>query len=447
MGTLGRWRISTRVVLAIALLASLVITPAVSAQQDQFRGTWTFLSNYTDLSEPLNTSVRRNEVTIETGRLVSALQFSESAGNQTVRPWVQGDSGAMSYDMVLKWYVPDLDSDSSGMLTGNASGRISFVYDEAGARGDTQGDRELAPGALTWTGKVEGFGECDGDGCLLDLVIAAKLADADGRGNCGDVNIVLGVFIDYDNIEIGLVPHESSLTTDLRTSNRDGLHCYIGETEKNLGTAEIGFYYGEPVAENQRPAPYPLGTPDRILSGRSEVPPARVMPGDNVKLFYSGIPMQIQERHDLRGGEPLLGSRYAIAGAEHDMEIDLRFGGRSNEEVRIDGVVSGSIIVLDQDVEDHTTSLYGVSVEGAIQGSGSYDPRAGVYRIRISGDLILTGKELRNSRTNCGMMAINVNGTLKYDGGPQMTLMPNGSGSISADVTCILDSFESWDDI
>jgi hypothetical protein len=445
----GTCRLFIRLLLTISMIASFLIVPAVSAQGSELlRGTWTLAvptpepgieRGYTAADDLWKWSSRRDRTTIQTVQIVSALSFDENRSIQPIQKWDSSDGGHNSFSMQLDWYVPDMDSDSSAMLTslsGKAEGHVQLSY--------LTSENERSIVKLTWRGTVEGNGECTGGECAMLLDISGRMSDADGRRNCGDFALRTGSVIDpnkqswtFTDISSDI---PSEVVTNLRTSN-DDVSCFIGETEKNLTTGKVWFYYG-PEQIGDRLTSYSLGTPDAMrIGGRTINDPVRVMPGDNVRIEYRAVQAQLHEQR-FRNVSLLWDPKHEPLQMEQDLRLDLQFSGRSNDELRLKGDIRG-VVVLDQDLETEPIRL--AEFEGTLSGNGTKDPGTGIYNIRISGDLILNGKE---GLSSCGTMQLNMSATLQYHRYPDLTFLPNGAGDITVvnDSRCFLETLEDIGD-
>jgi hypothetical protein len=446
MSRARRW---VQLALALGMIASIAIGSGVSAQQkDQLQGAWDLIPNqksYTATDDLWTWRTNRNGSTsVQSGRVSSRLSFLETLEDIGDTFWQPGDTGWLSHQMQVDLrYVPDMDSDSSGMISrtrnvevsGQASGRLGLPF-----RPEI-GD-EVIVGALTWNAKISGVGVCAGDDCEILYEISGKLSDRDGRRNCGDMSVTARSSVHTGNQTFGFnsvsgmdseteVIEFAPTTTSLRVS-QGGVTCISGITgDSKTLTSDVRFYYGEEVADIDDARPYDLGAPLRIMPGDNVTinDPANVMPGDSIRLFYADIPVKLLESLDSIG-DTLWDPNAGHMSMRQDMAVDLRFDPEQPRNVELGG-----------DVRVAFSS--GVHGEGRISGSGTCEgENCTVQMIR---EILLF--DARRSHP-CGTMELAVTASIAYDNGINWTFQPDGSGSIILrdHPSCLLETLEDVGD-
>jgi hypothetical protein len=402
-----------KLVAALALLIAIVGMPAVSAQQNsQLRGTW-FLSppqtTYTATDDLWTWRSNKHRTSVRSERISSMLTYEGPIDEQRIDDiWAREDQLLMEYAMDLDLrYVPDMDSDSSGMVvSGRANGRVrtpdlGWFLPEI--------DDEVIVGAVSWNAKVTGDGTCVGEECDIEYEMSGPLRSADGGRKCGEMSVVARSVVNsadqvwefksiagMDSEADDLAFWSASLTIDVAP---DGSTCFIGETEKNHLTGEVAFSYSE-VA---------LGGPDTTT---------RVMPGDNV---------QIIDRYDRRGIEVnLLSSQEGRGDILWDPATNpLTMLQSMGVEVRYDS--GRNVAGLSGSVRGVFPS--GLVAEGWVTGQGAC-VEDGNDGIACEIQMIRTFDILEErSGGRCGSMSLSV--TADYVPGESWTFRENGAGVIS----------------
>jgi hypothetical protein len=428
-----RW---TRFALIAGFLALLVSVSAVAAQEPNRRITDTtgsmggtanvvpIQTSYTATDDLWVWRSNKNRTSFESGDISAALTFLEAPESGPF--WRAGEEASLTFQtkIDLRWYVPDMDSDSSAMLTasGRASGDLNWFIPDI--------DDEVIVGGLQWDARVAGAGFCKGDDCTVIFEMSGPLSGAKGQNKCGQLSVAAVSSVSPSEREVqfksrsgmGSDPEiveywSANVSLDVA---RDGSTCFIGETEKNVNSSRVTFYYGE---ESGDPAPHTLGEPDAL----------RVMPGDNVKIIaYRDIPVRISEvvpdgLWDSAGG-PLV--------MMQDMRVELRYDPRTST-VQLGGDVRGVF-------PKEWTLPHGLIAEGTISGRGLCEGENCTIQMIRNFEILQA-----RSGSVCGSMTLGV--TVDYVHGqiPQWTFRTDGRGSITLrdHQQCVLISFEDVDDI
>lgn len=439
-----RW---TRIQLAVALslLVAITVLPAVSAQEPNRQGNErnttvesTFAvdpvqRSYTATDDLWTWRDRNTRQAVQTGSIRSVLTSLDSLERVDDPLWEPGDSLLLDHSMDLDLrYVPDMDSDSSGMaVKGRASGTLSQFRPEI--------DAEVIVGnSLQWDAKISGDGTCTGEDCEIDFVLTGPLSGERGETNCGELTVEASSFVDTSARSFGFksVSGMDSETEVLNlwdanlrmNTSADGTSCFIGETEKNVLSSRVNFYYGLPTDE---PAELRLGKPDVH----------RVMPGDNVTIIgYRGFPIQLLET--LEGiGDTLWNPEHGPLTITHDMLVELRYTPNRDDSNSGSVILSGEVRGA---FPKEWTMPNGLVADGTIAGRGVCDGTNCTIQIVRTLD-ILDGR----SGSRCG--TISTSETVQYVHGvdPVWTFGTDGTGSISLrnHQHCLLDSIADVDDI
>jgi hypothetical protein len=209
--------------------------------------------------------------------------------------WVASEENAVAtLDFPnLNWYVPDLDSDSSGMIFEYSDTGQTRVTQDRGRRIRTQTTGMEALGyyqdrianesflvrqtmtvdldiaepdgvvrvvlvevsgstearisdfdsdgtVLTWRGKIAGDGWCSDQTCTtmtLELVMTGSLTGPGGWGGCGNVTMNYSASFDRTSSEWSFEDDRATGHQETKVMPGDNVRwdslCYIGETEKN----------------------------------------------------------------------------------------------------------------------------------------------------------------------------------------------------------------------
>jgi hypothetical protein len=448
-----RWRV-TRLVLALTLLVAIAGAQAASAQppgRGNSGGTEPMsgslivepIQTYTDVTNPLTTSWKsnRNRTRIEYPAFKSAISVVETRDAIEGQFWSAGDELSLQQDINLDLrYVPDLDSDSSGMVTrtsrvevsGRTSGQLSWFVPDVGD------EVIVGSSALNWDAKIDGSGECLNDECTIRYVMTGPLSGDRSQGNCGELSVTAMSDVNIDDNVRGF---KSVSGMDIETevmdfwsaelklaTARDGSTCFIGETEKNLLGSRVTFYHGR---ADEQPGDLTLNEPDIL----------RVMPGDNVKIIgYRDVPMQISQVPS-DGSDQLWNPEHGPLTLTQDLLLEVRYTpDRSNPE-------NGTVIVAG-DVNGvfpkEWTLPNGLIAEGSIAGRGVCTGNE--CQIQLVRTLEILQPRNRNS---CGSLTLSESVHFLNADNPELTFDTGGTGSMTLrnHQHCVLDTFESLDDV
>ena len=412
------WR-SIRLAMVLTLLAAFVGLPAGSAQEPNRRITDTTGSmggtanvvpdqlGYTATDDLWTWRVQKKRTSVQSQTINSAMTVLETLQPASDTFWKPGDELQMQHQMNVDLrYVPDMDSDSSGMISrtqlvevsGRADGRLGWFIPDVGD--------EVIVGALNWDAEVVGSGTCIGDDCTITFEMTGSLRDH--KRKCGEMTVVAESTVNsadqvwgfksisgMDSEADDLAFMRASLALDVAT---DGSTCYIGETEKNHLTGEVSFFYSEPA----------LGGPDTTT---------RVMPGDNVKIDSYN---------------------------RHEIEVNLVSSEEGRSDTLWDPATNPLVMLQDMQVEvryDSERDLAGMTgtvrgvfpggliAEGQVSGRGKCDTND-------DDDLICEIQMIRTfdileerSGKRCGSMSLSV--TVDYVPEASWTFHDDGRGVIS----------------
>jgi hypothetical protein len=393
-------------------------------------------TSYTATDDLWTWRTNRNRINIQSNHISAGLTVIDTNQEPSRQFWNVGDQLSTQYEMDINVrYVPDMDSDSSGMIrkgdpvevSGGAAGQLSWFIPDLGD--------EVIVGTLNWDARITGSGLCQGEHCLISYEMSGPLTRDKRGATCGTLSVAAHAELNTDQDVQGFksvsgMDVETEVvefwTAELELNvARDGTTCYIGETEKNVETrhertGSVAFYYGE------ERAPYRLGEPDAT----------RVMPGDNVMLLdYRNIPVNLVAVAD-REGNSLWNPESAPLRMLQDMQVELRHDPERGTVV-IGGQVRGRF-------DQEQTGSVALIAEGTIGGRGVCEgPNCTIQMIRQF-EILNT-----QSRTSCGTMTLGVTVDYVHGQEPQWTFGTDGFGSmtISDHSRCFLDSLEDIDDI
>lgn len=412
-------RRSLKLGIALAMLIAIVGMPAVLAQQNsQMRGTWLLLSpqtTYTATDDLWTWRSNKQRTSVRSQRIESIMTYEGRTDEQrTDDIWSPGDQLLMEHEMDLDLrYVPDMDSDSSGMVSrtqrvevsGRANGRVRtpdlgwFVPDV---------DDEVIVGAVSWNAKISGDGTCVGEECDITYEMSGPLRAADGGRTCGELSVSANSVVNPADQVWGFKSvagmdselHESAFMSADMTLDvaADGSTCFIGETEKNHLTGEVTFSYSE-VA---------LGGPDTTT---------RVMPGDNVQIngLYegSGIEVDLFNSPESRG-DTLWDEAANPLTLLESMRVAVRYDSE-RQKAGMSGNVRGEF-------------PSGLIAEGRVSGQG--DCVDGDNGVSCEIEMLQTFDILEERSGNrCGAMSLSV--TAEHVPGESLTFGDDGTGVIT----------------
>ncbi|TVR74489.1 MAG: hypothetical protein EA415_05600 [Sphaerobacteraceae bacterium] len=412
------WR-SVRLAMVLTLLAAFVGLPAGSAQEPNRRITDTTGSmggtanvvpdqlGYTATDDLWTWRVQKKRTSVQSQPINSVMTVMETRQPASDTFWKPGDELQMQHQMRVDLrYVPDMDSDSSGMISrtqlvevsGRADGRLGWFIPDVGD--------EVIVGALNWDAKVVGSGTCIGDDCTIIFEMTGSLRDH--KRKCGEMTVVAESTVNsadqvwgfksisgMDSEADDLAFMRASLALDVAA---DGSTCYIGETEKNHLTGEVSFFYSQTA----------LGGPDTTT---------RVMPGDNVQIdFYNRHEIEVNLVSSEEGRSDTLWDPATNPLAMlQDMQVEVRYDSERNL-AGMSGKVRGVF-------------PSGLVAEGQVSGRGKCD-------INGDGGVICEIQMIRTfdileerSGKRCGSMSLSV--TVDYVPEGSWTFRDDGRGVIS----------------
>jgi hypothetical protein len=416
-------RVWVRLVLATAVLTA-VFSGQVMAQELSTRITDTTGA----MGGTLSLEFRQHPYTLEDGwqwrstgerirvqgdRVSAVMTFLDTLESIGDTLWEPGDRLQLQFGIDIDMRQdpttgPTVTRSTTLTIDGRVRGRLTFISDV---------DDEVVVKAVSWDGKFGGTGVCVGDVCWVQYEMSGNLRDASGRGNCGDLTVKGRAVIDAGERTWQFVSSAGTDESDLAILDvrvgKDGANCFIGETEKNIKSGDVRFYYGDVVADPSLAQPFTLGEP------------ARVMPGDNVQInVYRDIPVRLLETLDSIG-DTLWDPNASPLLMTQDMDVAVRYDPVSHR------------VSLSGDVRGRFPS--GVVAEGVISGQGvCADQDCTIQMIRTFEILDVRGS------TRCGTMQLGVTVHYSHGENPVWTFDTDGTGSISLrdHPRCLLETLE-----